>query len=264
MADFDRQPLDRGGDHAERRKIHRVAVARDDLRRDRLGHEPHRLGNVLFDARIDLRKGADGARNRAGRDLLAGGNEALAGAGKFRIGIGELEPERHRLGVDAVGAADGRGHLVLEGALLQRGQHLVDVGYQEVGGAGELHVEAGVEHVGGGHALVDEAGLGADDFGQMGQEGDDVVLGLALDLVDPGDVEGGVRALCPDRLGGFLGDDAEFRQRVRRMRLDLEPDLEAGLGRPDGGHFRAGVAGDHRGLRARAPDPGRFVFYAVL
>ena len=39
---------------------------------------------------------------------------------------------------------------------------------------------------------MDEAGLGADDFGQMGQEGDDVVLGLALDLVDPGDVEGDV------------------------------------------------------------------------
>jgi hypothetical protein len=33
------------------------------------------------------------------------------------------------------------------------------------------------------------------------------------------------------------------------MRLDLEPDLEAGLRLPDGGHFRAGVAGDHRRLR---------------
>ena len=117
---------------------------------------------------------------------------------------------------------------------------------QQVRGAGELDVEAGVEHVGGGHALMDEAGLGADDFGQMGQEGDDVMLGLALDLVDPGDVEGGVLGLGPDRLRGFLGDDAEFRLRVRRMRLDLEPDLEAGLRLPDGGHFRAGVAGDHR------------------
>ncbi len=63
-------------------------------------------------------------------------------------------------------------------------EHLVDIGDQQVGGAGELHVEAGVEHVGGGHALVDEARLGADDLGQVGQEGDDVVLDLALDLVD--------------------------------------------------------------------------------
>ena len=78
---------------------------------------------------------------------------------------------------------------------------LVDVGDQQVGGAHELHVEAGVEHVRRGHALVHEARLGSDDFRQMGQEGDDVVLGLALDGVDAGDVEGGVPALCPDRRG---------------------------------------------------------------
>ncbi len=150
--------------------------------------------------------------------------------------------------MNAVGAADGRRHLVFEGALLQRRQNLVDVLDKQVGGAGELHIEAGVEHVGGGHALVHEARLGADDFGEVGQEGDDVVLGLALDLVDPRHVEGGVLRLGPDRLGGFLRDHAEFRQRIRRMRLDLEPDLEAGLRLPDRGHFRAGVARNHRRL----------------
>jgi hypothetical protein len=138
---------------------------------------------------------------------------------------------------------------VLEGARLQRGQHLVDICDQKVGSAGELHVETGIEHVRGGHALVDEARLGADDFGQMGQEGDNVMLGFALDLVDPGDVEGDVTRLGPDRLRGFLRDDAKFRLRISRMRLDLEPDLEAGLRLPDGSHFRAGVAGDHRRLR---------------
>ncbi len=61
MADFDREPLDRGGDHAERRKIHRVAVARDYLGRDRLGHQPHCFRNMFFDARVDLGKSADGA-----------------------------------------------------------------------------------------------------------------------------------------------------------------------------------------------------------
>ena len=38
-------------------------------------------------------------------------------------------------------------------------------------------------------------------------------------------------------------------QRVGGMRLDLEPDLETRLRLPDGGHFRAGIAGDHRELR---------------
>ena len=264
MPDFGGETLDRGGDHAERGKIHRVAVARDHLGRDRLRHQPHRLGDMRFHARIDLREGADRARDRAGRDFLAGGDQPLAGAGKFRIGVGELQPERDGLGMDAVGAADGRRHLVLEGALLQRRQHLVDVGDQQVRGAGQLHVEAGVEHVGRGHALVHEARLGADDFGQMGQEGDDVVLGLALDLVDPRDVEGGVLGLGPDRLGGFLGDHAEFRQRIRRMRLDLEPDLEAGLRPPRWRPFPGGYSGgssatlSFRGLRrALAERPWR-------
>ena len=96
---------------------------------------------------------------------------------------------------------------------------------------------------------MDEARLGTDDFRQMGQEGDDVVLGLAFDLVDALDIEGGVLALGPDRFCRLLWDHAEFRQRVRCMRLDLEPDLEAGLWLPDRSHFRASVTGDHRGLR---------------
>ena len=107
--------------------------------------------------------------------------------------------------MDAVAAADGRGQLVLEGAPLQRRQHQVDVLEQQVGGPGQLHGEAGVEHVGGGHALVQEARLGADDLGDMGQEGDDVVLGLALDLVDPRDVENGVAGLSQIVRAASLG-----------------------------------------------------------
>jgi hypothetical protein len=67
-----------------------------------------------------------------------------------------------------------------------------------VGGAHQLHVEAGVEHVGGGHALDARSAPRPDDLGEMGEEGDDVVLDLALDRVDARDVEGGVLALVPD------------------------------------------------------------------
>ena len=101
--------------------------------------------------------------------------------------------------MDAVRAADGRRHLVLEGPALEGREQLVDIVDQQVGGALELHVEAGVEDVRRGHALVDEARLRADDLRQVGQERDDVVLHLALDVVDPLDVEGGLRALLPDR-----------------------------------------------------------------
>jgi len=37
---------------------------------------------------------------------------------------------------------------------------------------------------------MNEACLRPDDLGEMGQEGDDVVFGLPLDLIDSGDVEG--------------------------------------------------------------------------
>ena len=162
--------------------------------------------------------------------------------------------------MDAVAAADGERVLVLEGALLQRREQPVEVGQQDVGGAHQLHVEAGVEHVGRGHALMDEARIRADDLGQMRQEGDDVVLGLALDLVDARDVEGGGVALFPDRLRRLLRDDAELGQRVAGMRLDLEPDAEPGFGRPDGDHFGPRIAGDHRSVltyREDRPRPNR-------
>ena len=92
---------------------------------------------------------------------------------------------------------------------------------------------------------MDEARLGADDLGEVGQEGDDVVLHLALDGVDALDVEAGLGAFFPDRLGRLFRDDAELGQRRRGMGLDLEPDAELGLGRPDRHHLGAAVAGDH-------------------
>ena len=93
---------------------------------------------------------------------------------------------------------------------------------------------------------MDEARLRADEFGEMGQEGDDVMLGHPLDLIDALDVELGLAGLFPDRLRGLFRDDADLGQRVAGMGLDLEPDAEARLGRPDGDHLGAGIARDHR------------------
>ena len=90
-----------------------------------------------------------------------------------------------------------------------------------------------------------EAGVGADEFGEVGQERDDVVLRYGLDFVDSRDVELGLRALVPDGLRRLLGHHADFRHGGRGMCLDLEPDSETGFGLPDAGHFGARVAGDH-------------------
>ena len=78
---------------------------------------------------------------------------------------------------------------MLEGAALERREQLIDVGDQDIARMAELHGEASIQHVRAGHALVDEARLGADEFGEMGQERDHVVLGDALDRLDALDVE---------------------------------------------------------------------------
>ncbi len=158
--------------------------------------------------------------------------------------------------MDAVGTAHHRRRLVFEGAALERGAHLVDACDEKVGGAHELHIEAGVEHVRRGHALMDEPRLRPDDLGEMGQEGDDVVLDLALDLVDAGDVEFGVLAFRPYGLRRLFRHDAERGERVGGMGFDLEPDPVARLRVPDRGHLGPGVAGDH-GLGSTRPRPAQ-------
>lgn len=92
---------------------------------------------------------------------------------------------------------------------------------------------------------MDEAAIRADKFCQMRQEGDDVMLGDGLDLVDAGDIKYGVAALFPDRLGRRFRDYADRSQRVAGMCLDLEPDAELRFRGPDGDHFGPGIAGDH-------------------
>ncbi len=91
--------------------------------------------------------------------------------------------------MDAVAAADYRRVLVLERAALQRRQQRVEIGEQDVARLRKLHREAGIEHVARGQALMDEARFGPDMLGDIGEEGDDVVPGLALDLVDARDLE---------------------------------------------------------------------------
>ena len=149
--------------------------------------------------------------------------------------------------MDAVAAAYAQRVLVLEGAAFQCLEKRVDVVEQQARRAVELNRETGVEHVGRGHALMDEPRLVADMLGEIGQEGDDVVLGLALDFLDARDVDVVDRRLAasPDGLRGLGRHDAEFGERVHGMRLDLEPDAVSRLVAPDIAHPGTAVAWDH-------------------
>ena len=245
VADLGREALDGGRDQPERGEERGVPVARDDLRRDRLDREPEFLRHMRLDARIDVRERAHRARYRAGRDLGPRGGEAVPVARELGIVSGELEPEGRGFGVDAVAAPDTGGQPVLARAALERRHDRSDTGVEQVGGAGQLHGEAGIQHVRRGHPLVDEARLGPDMLGEVGEERDHVVPRLALDLVDPLDFEG---APLADRLRGRFRDATERRLRVAGMGFDLQPDAEPGLGRPERRHLFSRIARDHSAL----------------
>ena len=244
MPDLGGEPLHRARDDRKRGEIRRVAVPRHDLGGDRLRLQVQLLRHIGFDPRVDMGEGAHRAGDGAGRDFLAGADHALPGAGELRIGHRQLQAERRGLRMDAVAPSDGDCVLVLVGARLEGGEQRVEIGDQDVGGLRELDVEAGVEHVGGGEARMQVARFRPDMLGDGGEEGDDVVLHLPFDGVDPLDVEA---AALFGGLRRRLGDKPQPRHGLGGIDLDLEPDAEFGFRLPDAGHLGAAVAGDHAG-----------------
>ena len=100
--------------------------------------------------------------------------------------------------------------------------------------------------------------LRPDMLGQMGEKGDHIMLGDGFNLVNSSHIEFYILGL-PNGGGVFAGDHAKLGLRIAGMGFDLIPDAEFGFGRPNGNHFRAGIAGDHgrtfcnavsKGLRA--------------
>ena len=144
--------------------------------------------------------------------------------------------------MDAVAPAHAERALVLEGAALERCGHGRDAVRQHGAGAIELDREASVQNIGGREALVDEARLRPHVVRKVGEEGDHVVAGLALDRLDRRGTDQNVLMLgdgARERVCRRLRRLPERDLRVERMALDLQPDGELGFGRPDRGHLRA-------------------------
>ncbi len=200
---------------------------------------------MLFDGRIDIGKCPDRTGDRACGNLIACDAQAREVAVHFGVKPCEGQPHGCGFSVDAVAAADADCVFVLKCALFERRQQAFHVFDQDIGGTYQLNVQASVQDVGGGHALMHETRFfGTDMFGQMGKKGDDIMFGNGFDFVDAGDVEFNVFCF-PYGLGILARDHSQIGLRVTGMGFDLVPDAELGLGRPDGNHFGAGIAGDH-------------------
>lgn len=89
---------------------------------------------------------------------------------------------------------------------------------------------------------MQEARFIADIFSHIGEEGDDVMLDLALDGVDPADIEA---AALADGLADPLGDLPGRFHRFSRQRLDFKPYGKARLRRPDRSHLGPRISRYH-------------------
>ena len=135
---------------------------------------------------------------------------------------------------------------MFERAALDGFQKGIEISEQYVRRTRQLHRKAGVEHVGAGHPLVHEAGFIAYLLRYPGQEGDDIMFGHRFDCVNGCNIDGGV--CCPPFpkcIRRRFRNNAKIGKRFGRMRLNLEPDLEAVFRFPNGNHIWAGVTGDH-------------------
>ncbi len=244
MADLGRYSFNGAGNDAECCKKHGVAIARDHLCGNWLWMQAQFFRDIFFNEWIDIGKRADGARDRACRDVATGGFQAAAIAIKFGIGLRHFEAKSDRLSVDAVAAANAHRVLVFIGALLDRGEEVIHVLKQEICRADKLHIEASVENIRRGHALVHEAGFVANMFRHIGQKGDHIVFCLALDFVNAVYFEG---SALPEGLSNAFRDNAEFGLRITGVGLDFKPDLILRVWFPDFSHLGALVAWDHFG-----------------
>ena len=105
MADLERERVERPGGDGERGEQLRVPVPLQDLGRGRGRLETQPLARDPLELRIGRRVRADRAGELADAQPLQRATDALARAVELEGPAGELESERRRLGVHAVGPA---------------------------------------------------------------------------------------------------------------------------------------------------------------
>jgi hypothetical protein len=108
--------------NGQRGNVGGVPVALDDLRGHRRGLEAQPRADALLVLRLQVAKGAHRAGELAHAHILGRRVEAGQVALHLGVPVEQLEAEGGRLGVNAVGAADGGRVLELDGAALEHGQ----------------------------------------------------------------------------------------------------------------------------------------------
>ena len=120
----------------------------------------------------------------------------FSGAAKARdvalglgVPVGQLEAKRDGLGVDAVGTADHGRVFEFPGAAFQHVRKLFQIGGDDRRCLLDQQGLGSVDDIVRSQAVVKPAGVGSDDLGHGGGEGDDIVADFSFDLGDAVEVE---------------------------------------------------------------------------
>ena len=195
VADLEREPLERGGRDRERSEELGVPVALDDLGRRRLGLEAEPFAGDALDLGVDRRVVADRARKLPDPNALERPRDAAPGAVELEGPDGELQAERRRLRVHAVGAADRDRQPMLVGPLHDGRERPVEPLQDQLARGAHLERERGVDDIRRGQPVVEPAAGLAEVAGDGVDERREVVVRLLLDLGHPL----GRRRLSPSR-----------------------------------------------------------------
>ena len=249
VAHVRREPLDAGRDERERREERRVPIARDDLRRHRLRLEARarasaRSSIVGREVRVRARPRRRSCRPRSRRAPPASRARPRAisawcpaSASPKVIGSAKMPWLRPIIGVFAC----SRARLRERGERARRSARGACRPRRAAGWRGDVS-STSLE-------VIPRCSQRASIAGQLldvREEGDDVVLRRALDLVDARRVER--RGSCARmRRGRAARDELGLLHRLARGELDLEPARVAARGRPELGELGGRVAGDHAG-----------------
>ena len=183
-----------------------MPISLDDLRGLRRRLETETLTRELLQLWPCGRVRADGARELADPHPFQRALEPRTAAVELERPAGELQPERRRLGVNAVRAAHDQCLPVLLGPGDDRGERAVQALQEQ--GAGLLHLERErrVEHVRGRQPVVEPApSFVVEPLADGVHERGEVVPGLLLELADASRRRR--HCLLPRRSRNVLGND---------------------------------------------------------
>ena len=252
VAELDRELVEARRDERQHAHQSRVAIALNHLGRRGFESDAEAPAHFFLHLRLEVRKGAHGPGDFSDGRVEQCPIQPISVATHLGMEHEKLQTKGRGLRVNAVGAARAGRVTKLEGATAQDLAHPFDSGADQGAGIAYLEGECGVEHITGGHPMVQPARRRPDALGHGGQERDDVVAHLGLDLGHPGRIHRGAGA---EGLDGRPGNRAPIGEHLADGELDIEPGAILALLAPDRPHLGSRVALDHESPTRRNTYP---------